>query len=122
MHQLFVAPADRRALAGRRPRPRHRPAGLRGLRKRVEHEVPDCYFASLSARTIVYKGMLTSHQLAEFFPDLSDARVESGLALVHSRFSTNTFPSWPLAHPYRYLCPQRRDQHGGRQPQLDAGP
>ena len=48
--------------------------------------------------------MLTSHQLAEFFPDLSDERLISGLALVHSRFSTNTFPSWPLAHPYRYLA------------------
>ena len=59
---------------------------------------------SLSARTITYKGMLTSHQLAEFYPDLSDERVVSGLALVHSRFSTNTFPSWPLAHPYRYLA------------------
>ena len=55
-------------------------------------------------RTIVYKGMLTSHQLTEFFPDLSDERMTSGLALVHSRFSTNTFPSWPLAHPYRYLA------------------
>ena len=74
------------------------------LRKRAEHEIDDCYFVSLSARTIVYKGMLTSHQLAEFFPDLSDERLISGLALVHSRFSTNTFPSWPLAHPYRYLA------------------
>ena len=74
------------------------------LRKRAEHEIDDCYIASLSARTIVYKGMLTSHQLAEFFPDLADERVTSGLALVHSRFSTNTFPSWPLAHPYRYVA------------------
>ncbi len=73
-------------------------------RKRFEHEEPGSYFASLSARTITYKGMLTSHQLDEFFPDLSDERLVSGLALVHSRFSTNTFPSWPLAHPYRYLC------------------
>jgi len=74
------------------------------LRKRAEHAVEGLYFPSLSARTIVYKGMLTSHQLREFFPDLRDPRFESGLALVHSRFSTNTFPSWPLAHPYRYLC------------------
>jgi glutamate synthase (NADPH/NADH) large chain len=74
------------------------------LRKRAEHEVEGCYLASLSARTVVYKGMLTSHQLAEFYPDLSDDRMTSGLALVHSRFSTNTFPSWPLAHPYRYLA------------------
>ena len=56
------------------------------------------------ARTLVYKGMLTTPQLREFFPDLRDERVESGLALVHSRFSTNTFPSWPLAHPYRYIA------------------
>ena len=74
------------------------------LRKRVEHEVHGVYVSSLSARTLVYKGMLTPHQLAEFFPDLSDPTFDSGLALVHSRFSTNTFPSWPLAHPYRYLA------------------
>ena len=74
------------------------------VRKRVEHTVDGLYFPSLSARTIVYKGMLTAHQLGEFYPDLADERLESGLALVHSRFSTNTFPSWPLAHPYRYLA------------------
>ena len=74
------------------------------LRKRVEHEVHGVYVPSLSARTLVYKGMLTGHQLGEFFPDLSDPSFDSGLALVHSRFSTNTFPSWPLAHPYRYLA------------------
>jgi len=74
------------------------------LRKRAEHAVDNLYFPSLSARTICYKGMLTSEQLREFFPDLRDPAFESGLALVHSRFSTNTFPSWPLAHPYRYLC------------------
>jgi glutamate synthase (NADPH/NADH) large chain len=73
------------------------------LRKRVEHSL-DIYFPSLSAQTIVYKGMLTTGQLEEFFPDLSDARVKSPLALVHSRFSTNTFPSWPLAHPYRFIA------------------
>ena len=73
------------------------------FRKRVEHSLP-IYFPSLSTRTIVYKGMLTTGQLEEFFPDLSDARVVSPLALVHSRFSTNTFPSWPLAHPYRYIA------------------
>jgi glutamate synthase (NADPH) large chain len=73
------------------------------FRKRVEHKFP-IYIPSLSARTIVYKGMLTTEQLEEFFPDLSDPRVTSTLALVHSRFSTNTFPSWPLAHPYRYIA------------------
>jgi glutamate synthase (NADPH/NADH) large chain len=94
------------------------------VRKRIEHEIqltagPDeaneamggasemhdgVYFASLSGRTIVYKGMLTSPQLASFYPDLRDERVVSALALVHSRFSTNTFPSWPLAHPYRFIA------------------
>ena len=62
------------------------------------------YISSLSSRTIVYKGMLTTGQLEEFFPDLSNPLVESAMALVHSRFSTNTFPSWPLAHPYRYIA------------------
>jgi glutamate synthase (NADPH/NADH) large chain len=73
------------------------------LRKRVEHAHP-IYFPSLSTRTIVYKGMLTTGQLEEFFPDLADSRVVSPLAIVHSRFSTNTFPSWPLAHPYRFIA------------------
>ncbi len=72
-------------------------------RKRVEHE-SGTYFPSLSTRTLVYKGMLTTEQLEHFFPDLSDERFVSALALVHSRFSTNTFPSWPLAHPYRYIA------------------
>ena len=73
------------------------------LRKRAEHSL-ELYFPSLSSQTIVYKGMLTTGQLEEFFPDLSDDRVISPLALVHSRFSTNTFPSWPLAHPYRFIA------------------
>ena len=73
------------------------------FRKRAEHSL-DVYFPSLSAQTIVYKGMLTTGQLEEFFPELSDERVVSPLALVHSRFSTNTFPSWPLAHPYRFIA------------------
>ena len=78
------------------------------LRKRIEREAAglghETYFASLSARTITYKGMLTTNQLKLFFPDLCDQRYESALAMVHSRFSTNTFPSWPLAHPYRYIA------------------
>ena len=76
-------------------------------RKRIEHELPNeqrTYFPSLSSRTLVYKGMFTTPQLGAFFPDLADDRVESALALVHSRFSTNTFPSWPLAHPYRFIA------------------
>jgi glutamate synthase domain-containing protein 2/glutamate synthase domain-containing protein 1/glutamate synthase domain-containing protein 3 len=62
------------------------------------------YVASSSSRTINYKGMLISFQLASFYPDLGDERCKSALALVHSRFSTNTFPSWELAHPYRVIC------------------
>jgi glutamate synthase (NADPH/NADH) large chain len=73
------------------------------LRKRAEREL-EVYFPSLSARTLVYKGMLTTGQLEPFFPDLSDRRLASAIALVHSRFSTNTFPSWPLAHPYRFVA------------------
>ncbi|MGY4903524.1 glutamate synthase large subunit [Streptomyces sp. 900116325] len=73
------------------------------LRKRAEREA-GVYFPSLSARTIVYKGMLTTGQLEPFFPDLSDRRLATTVALVHSRFSTNTFPSWPLAHPYRFVA------------------
>ncbi len=67
-------------------------------------EGKDCYFASFSSRTIVYKGMLTPDQLSGFYLDLRDPDLASAIALVHSRFSTNTFPSWRLAHPYRFLC------------------
>ncbi|CAB4613265.1 MAG: glutamate synthase large subunit [Actinobacteria bacterium] len=73
------------------------------LRKRSERTL-GAYHPSLSSRTIVYKGMVTTLQLEPFFPDLSDERFESTLALVHSRFSTNTFPSWPLAHPFRMIA------------------
>jgi glutamate synthase (NADPH/NADH) large chain/glutamate synthase (ferredoxin) len=65
---------------------------------------PTLYVASFSSRTIVYKGMLISHQLSGFYPDLADERAKSAMALVHSRFSTNTFPSWELAHPYRMIA------------------
>src|ERR1700716_157452 len=64
----------------------------------------DCYVASFSSRTVVYKGMLTPDQLAPFYEDLRDPELASAIAMVHSRFSTNTFPSWRLAHPYRFLC------------------
>jgi glutamate synthase (ferredoxin) len=82
------------------------------LRKRVERAVEassiegreDFYVASLSSRTIAYKGMLSAEQLEAYFPDLQDPRMTSALALVHQRFSTNTFPSWPLAQPFRYLA------------------
>ncbi len=84
------------------------------IRRRIENAIHEAraageacgdlfYFASLSGRTLVYKGMLRCAQVAEFYPDLSDTDMESALALIHSRFSTNTFPSWERAHPYRYL-------------------
>ncbi|MGO2606315.1 MAG: glutamate synthase large subunit [Brachybacterium tyrofermentans] len=73
------------------------------VRRRVEHTT-GAYFPSLSTRVMVYKGMLTPVQLDEFYPDLRDPRVTSELAIVHSRFSTNTFPAWPLAHPFRALA------------------
>jgi glutamate synthase (NADPH/NADH) large chain len=81
------------------------------LRKRAERMSPriaedgsGLYFASLSSRTMVFKGMLTTSQIPVFFPDLRDERCRSAIAIVHSRFSTNTFPSWPLAHPYRFVA------------------
>ncbi|POM23941.1 Glutamate synthase [NADPH] large chain [Actinomadura rubteroloni] len=73
------------------------------MRERAEQDVA-VYFPSLSSRTVVYKGMLTTPQLEPFFPDLSDRRFTSAIALVHSRFSTNTFPAWELAHPYRFVA------------------
>lgn len=86
------------------------------VRKRAEHELGSkgpgqdgpgretVYFPSLSGRTMVYKGMLTTPQLKAFYPDLADDRLHSALGIVHSRFSTNTFPSWPLAHPFRRIA------------------
>jgi glutamate synthase domain-containing protein 2/glutamate synthase domain-containing protein 3 len=84
------------------------------IRKRVEHAVDTLkvnplsrrffYIVSLSANTLTYKGMLTARQLAPMFPDLGNPELTSALALVHQRFSTNTFPSWPLAHPYRLIA------------------
>ncbi len=61
------------------------------------------YLSSLSCNTLVYKGMLSADQMDTYFPDLVNPLVESALAVVHQRFSTNTFPSWPLAHPFRYI-------------------
>lgn len=80
------------------------------IRKRSHNAIrktgidPYWYPCSLSCRTLVYKGMLMPIQLGEYYPDLQDADIESALALVHSRFSTNTFPSWERAHPYRYIA------------------
>ncbi|MFI2563568.1 glutamate synthase large subunit [Paenarthrobacter sp. NPDC018779] len=73
------------------------------IRKRAQNKF-GVYFPSLSSRTIVYKGMLTTAQLEPFYPDLSDKRFKTKLAIVHSRFSTNTFPSWPLAQPFRTIA------------------
>ncbi|GGM66812.1 glutamate synthase large subunit [Dactylosporangium sucinum] len=78
------------------------------VRKQAERETRErgiqLFLPSLSSRTITYKGMLTPDQVVSFFPDLSDERVTSAIALVHSRFSTNTFPSWELSHPYRIIA------------------
>ena len=76
------------------------------IRKRIEKRTDneDFYFCSLSSKNIIYKGMLTSGQLRRYFPDLSSPYFTSGLALVHSRFSTNTFPKWKLAQPFRLLA------------------
>jgi glutamate synthase (NADPH/NADH) large chain/glutamate synthase (ferredoxin) len=82
------------------------------IRKRAEKALREStlegkeyfYIPSLSSNTIVYKGLLLPHQMAAYYHDLNESEVASALALVHSRFSTNTFPTWPLAHPYRYIC------------------
>jgi glutamate synthase (NADPH/NADH) large chain len=76
------------------------------IRKKIEKRVTDkdFYICSLSSKNIIYKGMLSSLQLRQYFPDLTNSYFTSGLALVHSRFSTNTFPTWALAQPFRLLC------------------
>jgi glutamate synthase (NADPH/NADH) large chain len=74
------------------------------LRRRAENEIPGLYFPSLSTRTFVFKGMLSAPQVSKYFLDLVEPEVESAVALVHSRFSTNTFPSWELAHPFRMIA------------------
>src|SRR5437660_8867221 len=75
------------------------------IRRRIEREAGrDLALPSFSSRTMVYKGMLTAPQLPRYFPDLRDPRVATRLALAHARFSTNTFPSWELAHPYRMIA------------------
>ncbi len=129
IRQLFVGAASTGdgagSVAGSHPEGRRRSNGvdqngfdqdaferkLYVIRRVVEQAVaasPDAgsgfYVTSSSSRTLNYKGMLISYQLAAFYPDLQDERCKSALALVHSRFSTNTFPSWELAHPYRTIC------------------
>ncbi|KXW70707.1 glutamate synthase [Mycolicibacterium phlei DSM 43072] len=95
MEQLFVTSPD--GLGGL-DLDRH----VYPMRKRAERE--GVYFPTLSSRTMAYKGMLTTKQLPLYFPDLRDERCRSAIAIVHSRFSTNTFPSWPLAHPFRFVA------------------
>ena len=82
------------------------------IRKRAEKAIRESalegkdyfYISSLSSNTIVYKGLLLPYQVGAYYHDLKESDLASALALVHSRFSTNTFPTWPLAHPYRYIC------------------
>jgi glutamate synthase (NADPH) large chain len=111
IEQLFIGRSP--ALDGDEAGPRFE-RRLYVIRKRIEHAVDELavthdahrafYIVSLSAATLIYKGMLTASQLGAMFPDLLNDAFESALALVHQRFSTNTFPSWPLAHPYRYVA------------------
>src|SRR5574341_296243 len=112
---LSVEPHIAQVFIGRGPGARdhaHFERKLYVLRKRIENVVdaldfPEkrfVYLPSLSSNTLIYKGMLSADQIEAMYPDLTDPDVESALALVHQRFSTNTFPSWPLAHPYRYIA------------------
>ncbi len=105
--QLFVGPSPQAdTTESGTPESAFETTKLYVIRKRIERETKGTglYICGLSSRTLIYKGMLTASQIEGMFPDLSDADVESALALVHQRFSTNTFPSWPLAHPYRYVA------------------
>src|SRR4029078_2764936 len=103
---------SRKSTPPRDPGPARFERALYVIRKQVEHAADRLatsdrgafYIVSLSANTLIYKGMLTADQIAPAFPDLIDPDMESALALVHQRFSTNTFPSWPLAPPYRYVA------------------
>src|SRR6266567_2760850 len=110
-----VEPVMRQMFIGRGPGVRdhaHFERKLYVIRKRIENAVDAMdftekklvYVPSLSSNTLIYKGMLSADQIEGMFPDLTDPDVESALALVHQRFSTNTFPSWPLAHPYRFVA------------------
>jgi len=110
IRQIVIAPG--KALTGERFDADAFERKLYVIRKRVESAVrasglrdsESFYVCSLSARTIVYKGLLISFQIPQFYLDLADPAMTSALALVHQRFSTNTFPSWERAHPYRFIC------------------
>ncbi len=109
---VAVEPVFKHLLVESGPDPAALERKLYVIRKRIEHAVDKLpgddkrgfYIVSLSSRTLTYKGMLTADQIESMFRDLADPDVESALALVHQRFSTNTFPSWPLAHPYRFVA------------------
>ena len=103
---IGALPPPVRRRPGRRERHRSRPAPVRRPQTMRARDLqrPGGLLPVAVSRTMVYKETLATAQLSEFFPDLADERVESALALVHSRFSTNTFPSWPLAHPYRFVA------------------
>src|SRR5476649_1786519 len=108
-HARLFAPYIRQLFVAASPELAGDPAAferrLYVIRRVAEHAAgAELVIPSFSARTLVYKGMLMAPQLARFFPDLADERLASALALVHSRFSTNTFPSWELAHPYRMVA------------------
>src|SRR5262249_22480581 len=107
--QIFIGKANAWQPVGNDPLAFERK--LYVIRRRVENAVKASsitqrgmfYVPSLSYKTLIYKGMLHAPQLPHFFPDITNPALESGLAMVHSRFSTNTFPNWARAHPYRYL-------------------
>ena len=77
----------------------------------IEASIQDFYICSLSCRSLIYKGMFLAEQLTNFYPDLKDERFVSAFAIFHQRYSTNTFPTWRLAQPFRDARPQRRDQY-----------
>jgi len=106
MRQFFVARGDacEAGLAFERKLYLVRRIATHRIRYTGQDEDALFYISSLSSRTMTYKGMLTTGQLEDYFPDLSNEKMDSALALTHSRFSTNTFPSWPRAQPFRYLC------------------
>ena len=83
--------------------------------QRLGEQAEDFYIVSLSCRTVCYKGMFMDWQLFDYYPDLADERVTSALAIVHQRYSTNTFPNWRLAQPFRCIA------HNGEINTLDAG-
>ena len=106
IRQLFLAPAPAGQPSADQPAPFSAALERRllVLRRQLERAAPTAYVCSCSARTVVYKGLLLATQIERFYPDLDDPAFASPFAIVHQRYSTNTFPSWPLAHPFRALA------------------